>query len=73
MFNGRSADVLNLGSVFDSLAQVASDGALEELQQEREHRTRERCVPTALRLLVTDECVLGLHLQELQVSRSALC
>ena len=58
--------MLNLGSVFDSLAQVASDGTLEELQQEREHRTRERGVPAALRLLVADEGVLGLHLQELR-------
>jgi hypothetical protein len=48
-------------------AQIPSDGSLKDLHHKAEKRTRQRCIPPALRTFVANKCMLGLHLQELKL------
>lgn len=58
--------MLGLCLVAHSRTQVPSNGSFEHFQQESEHRTSQRGVPSALGAFVADESVLGLYLDELQ-------
>ena len=64
------ADVLDLASVVDLLAEVPAYRALEDLHHEGEHRPCQRSIPAALGGLVAYERVLGLYLQELRTCRA---
>lgn len=48
-------------------AQIPSDGSLKYLHHKAEKRTRQRRIPPAFRTFVANECMLGLHLQELKL------
>ena len=61
------ADVLDLASVVDLLAEVPADCALKDLHHEGEHRAREGSVPTPFRGLITNKSMLCLNLQDLVI------
>lgn len=45
--------------------EVPSNGSLEHLKHETEKGSGQGCIPPSFGLLVTDECMLRLHLQKL--------
>jgi len=47
-------------------AQIPSSGSLKYLHHEAEKRTRQCGIPPAFGAFVANECMLGLHLQELK-------
>lgn len=64
------ADVFRLPYITDLFAQVSTHSTFKYLHHESEHGTSECSVPTTLWRFVTNESVLGLHLQELYTHRT---
>lgn len=60
-----SAYMLWLCGLSDWFSKVTTDSALEHFHQEAEQRPRQCSIPSAFRFFISDERMLGLHLQEL--------